>query len=51
MFSRAAIEALRALPFMPGEDCMVSPGRGGANLRAALWLWKAGGWGASRAAG
>lgn len=23
MFSRAAIEALRALPFMPGEDCLV----------------------------
>lgn len=23
MFCRAAIEALRALPFMPGEDCLV----------------------------
>jgi granule-bound starch synthase len=23
MFSRAAIEALRALPFMPGEDCLI----------------------------
>lgn len=23
MFSRAAIEALRALPFMPGEDCLL----------------------------